>query len=187
MLFDAQAYGSEVASILAAGEDGRRAMPLAIASSACSDAPRSLHGKHAQILFPGSFAPDAALAGLWLYFSCFDESHSITQDLSSAEGSYWHAILHRQEPGAGNAGYWFRRVGRHPVFPELNAEAATVLAAAGRQVQWQLGTEWDPFEYIEFCERARKRPGSIDEQVARAIQLAEWQMLFDYCARRAKG
>src|SRR5262249_17485377 len=43
----------------------------------------------------------ACLAGLWLYHDFLDESHAISQDLSSAEGSYWHAIMHRREPD-----YW---------------------------------------------------------------------------------
>jgi hypothetical protein len=43
---------------------------------------------------------------------------------------------------------------------------------------------WDPFRFIDFCERARQMPGSTDEQLAKAVQLAEWQLLFDYCARK---
>lgn len=158
-------------------------MPLAVAESDCADAPIALRGKRGADLFSGSFAPDAALAGLWVYFSCFDEAHAIAQDLASAEGSYWHAILHRREPDPGNAGYWFRRVGTHPVFRQLRTEAAAVLARASQPVALQLQKEWDPFAFIEFCESARKRRGSADEQIAREIQLAEWQLLFDYCAR----
>jgi hypothetical protein len=70
-------------------------------------------------LFAASRAPEAAMSGFYVYFSCFDEAHSIAQDIQTAEGSYWHAIVHRQEPDAGNAAYWFRRVGRHPIFPAL--------------------------------------------------------------------
>ncbi len=40
----------------------------------------------------------------------------------------------------------------------------------------------DPFAFIDFCEQARRRPGSESEQLALRIQLAEWQILFDYCA-----
>jgi len=52
-------------------------------------------------------------------FSCFDESHEIVQNVHSHEGSFWHAILHRQEPDSGNAAYWFRRVGAHKIFRDL--------------------------------------------------------------------
>src|SRR5438067_2545091 len=78
---------------------------------------------------------------LWLYFSCYDESHTISQSIESVEGSFWHGILHRQEPDPGNAAYWFRRVGSHPVFPELQ-EAAAELNVAGL---FPLGKTWDPF------------------------------------------
>src|SRR5437763_722978 len=40
----------------------------------------------------------ACHAALWLYFDFFEESHAISQDLHTVEGSYWHAILHRREP-----------------------------------------------------------------------------------------
>lgn len=183
IVFNAHAYGSEVADILAADGDGRRTMPLAIAGSGCADAPIALRGKRGKSVFSSSFAPEAALAGLWVYFSCFDEAHAIAQDLPSVEGSFWHGILHRQEPDPVNASYWFRRVGNHPVFPQLRAEIAAVLARASQPVNLQLQREWDPFAFIEFCESARKRPGSTDEQIAREIQLVEWQLLFDYCAR----
>jgi hypothetical protein len=125
-------------------------------------------------LFPRSRAPEAALSGLYLYFSCLDEAHRIAQDVASAEGSYWHAIIHRQEPDAGNSGYWFRRVGSHPIFPELREAAAAIGI--------DLGPRWDPFAFIDYCERARIRPGSNEERKAREVQRAEWQLLFDYCA-----
>ena len=69
-----------------------------------------------------------ALGGLWLYFSCFDECHKIVQDLKSAEASFWHAILHRQEPDRDNSAYWFRCVGEHPVFGALLAAAKDIVA-----------------------------------------------------------
>jgi hypothetical protein len=175
MTFDPDAYGPGVAAILALGEGGGRPMPLAIAGCTSVEARRLLAGADARKLLPDAFAPEAALSGLWLYFGCFEESHGISQDIHTVEGSYWHGILHRQEPDPGNASYWFRRVGRHPIFSELRAEAAAVPALAR-------GTEWDPFAFINFCERAR-RTGGEDEAAARRIQLVEWQLLFDYCAR----
>jgi hypothetical protein len=183
MRFEASRYGPEVASVLAFDGAGHRLLPLEIGSCSSEEAKRVLKLKSAHDLFPGSRAPEAALSGLWLYFSCFDESHSISQDIATAEGSYWHGLLHRQEPDAGNAAYWFRRVGRHEIFPDLH-QAATELVADS-PVHFRIKDRWDPFAFIDFCENARRQPGSDAERLAREIQRAEWQLLFDYCARPA--
>jgi hypothetical protein len=186
MIFDPNAYGAEVARILALDGNGMRLMPLVISGPSSAAAAEALRRQSAAELFPDSFSPQAALSGLWLYFSCFEESHSQSQDLASAEGSYWHGILHRQEPDPGNAGYWFRRVGRHPVFRALAEDAAVVLrshrvpASASRDLQKE---QWDPFAFIDFCESSRRQPGSSAEQAALEIQRTEWQLLFDFCAR----
>lgn len=137
-----------------------------------------LQAAKAKALFPNGRAPEAALSGLWLYFSCLEESHSLSQEISSSDGSFWHGIMHRQEPDAGNSAYWFRRVGTHPIFPKLN-EAAKALGYA-------TGSHWDPFRFIDFCEDSREHPGSETEQLALRIQRAEWQILFDYCASPAE-
>jgi hypothetical protein len=183
MSFDPNAYGSEVARILAIDGNGMRLMPLAIIDPPPPAAVAALRGRNARELFPGSYAPEAALSGLWLYFSCFEQSHALSQDLGSAEGSYWHAILHRQEPDPGNAGYWFRRVGSHAIFPALLEQAHGILDAGPESVGFRPGAAWDPFAFVDFCEAARQRPGTPAERAAREIQRAEWQLLFDFCAR----
>jgi hypothetical protein len=117
------------------------------------------------------------LAALYLYFGCWQEAHETAQDVQSVEGSYWHAIVHRQEPDAWNSDYWFRQVGRHAIFPALR-EAAIALGV-------DFGAEWRPGAFIKLCEEARSSPGSDRERQALAVQLAEWQLLFDYCAAQA--
>jgi len=59
---------------------------------------------------------------LWLY-GFLDDSHQIVQQDSSAEASYWHALMHRSEGDFSNSMYWFRKVGRHPVYATLHQEA----------------------------------------------------------------
>jgi hypothetical protein len=179
-----QGYGVLVADILALAENGERLMPLAEGVCCSPDALRLIRDAKADELYPGAFAPGAALAGLYLYFSCRDEAHEVAQADSSVEGSYWHGILHRQEPDAGNAAYWFRRVGKHPVFPGL-LQAAEAIAAAHPNAGLHFAKDWDPFAFIEICERARRQPGSELERAALEIQRAEWQRLFDFCARRS--
>ncbi len=177
MQFDPAAYGDEVQSIFALDGDGARI--LALAHPDCSS-----EAARARVL--ETFVdrlPPATLAGIWVYLGCFEEAHAVVQDLESAEGSYWHAILHRQEPDASNSRYWFSRVGQHPIFTELQIAATEVLAQYP-DITFPLRREWDPSAFIDFCESAREKPGSTEERVARQIQLAEWQLLFDHCARR---
>jgi hypothetical protein len=182
MPFDPTAYGKFVAELLALDGNGARLMPLAAGRCSSEEARRRLADSSAKALFPGARAPEAALSGLWLYFSCLEESHSLSQGIHTSDGSFWHGIMHRQEPDAGNAGYWFRRVGNHPVFPMLRAEAAGIAAQIPEAVV-SFENAWDPFAFIDLCEEARRHPGSPRERLALEVQRAEWQVLFDYCAR----
>ncbi len=114
----------------------------------------------------------ACLAALWLYHDFLDESHTTSQSIDTAEGSYWHGIMHRREPDAGNAAYWFRRVGKHPVFEEL--------AKAAKQIGLEVGAKgWDPFAFVDQCEEERGT-GSAKEMLLRNAQLKEWELLFDW-------
>jgi hypothetical protein len=174
MLFDPAAYGLDVAAILALDGNGERLMPLT--RDACSSvvARQRLQSVSAEQLFPAARAAQAAFAGLWLYFGCWNEAHEIAQDLSSREGSYWHAIVHRQEPDAWNSGYWLRQVGAHPIFVRLHRYA--------KEIGIDLGSRWDPFAFIELCDRARSHPGSELQRQAMTVQQIEWQLLLDFCA-----
>jgi hypothetical protein len=118
-------------------------------------------------------------AALWLAFDFLDESHRISQDIHTADGSYWHALMHRREPDHSNAAYWLRRVGTHPVFAEL-AKAAAGLGYQGR------GTTWEPFVFNDDCEEHRGK-GDETEELLRKVQHAEWELLFRYCFRHATG
>lgn len=122
--------------------------------------------------------PDAAracLGGLWLYFDYLDESHTISQELDTPEGSFWHAIMHRREPDPSNSKYWWRRVGNHPVLGQLREQAPVIGYAYST-----------PEEFVDFCEQVRdSRSG--DEELAQRVQLLEWQLLFDWCYGKAVG
>ncbi|MBI3208340.1 MAG: hypothetical protein HYZ37_05485 [Candidatus Solibacter usitatus] len=181
MNFDPQAYGPAVAALLALDGNGDRLQPLALGVCSSVKAKAELGGTSAAALFPAARAPEAAFSGLWLYFSCLDESHSLSQEINTADGSFWHAIMHRQEPDPGNSSYWFRRVGQHSVFSGL-AAAADRLCGEHPEGGFRMGSKWDPFAFIDFCEKARRKPGSAMETLALKIQRAEWQILFHSCA-----
>jgi len=179
MKFDPSAYGRSVAAILALDANGERLMPLASGRCSSPDALAKLQASAPPTLFPSSRAPEAALAGLYLYFSCLDQSHEISQSIQSPEGAYWHGVMHRQEPDPGNAGYWFRQVGAHPIFPKLSQ--------AAQHIGLPDNAPWDPIRFVEICERARRQPGSPLERMALETQRAEWQLLFDYCASQGSA
>ena len=123
-------------------------------------------------------AAAACRAGLWLAFDFFEESHAISQDLDTPEGSFWHGILHRREPDPANAKYWFHRVGRHPVLAELEREAATLGFVSADRNGFAFG-------FIEACTRT----GNSTERVEllKWIQYREWQMLYDHCHDLVRG
>lgn len=121
------------------------------------------------------------LAGIWLYHDFLDESHRLSQEIETASGSYWHGIMHRREPDYANAKYWFRRVGCHEIFADLQREAAEL--ARGESAAFLTKQQrWDPFAFIDLCERSR--PGD-EEKLCREIQAREWELLFAYCFRHA--
>jgi hypothetical protein len=66
-------------------------------------------------------------------------------------------------------------VGAHPVLGLLRENAP------------KLGYDFTtPEAFVDFCERVRDSHSS-DEGLARRVQLLEWQLLFDWCYRKAVG
>jgi hypothetical protein len=103
-------------------------------------------------------------SALYLRFNFLDESHTISQGIHTAEGSYWHAIMHRREPDFSNAKYWYRRVGAHSVL--------------------QILPDADAFAFVDFCEQAENDKAKYERAVE--LQRAEWQALFDHCLSPAQ-
>ncbi len=168
----------EIERLLAAAPES---LPLDQHSLVPASDSLDLRLQSATALFPGARQPKAALAGLLLRAGRWADSHTVAQDIDSVEGSYWHGILHRLEPDSFNAGYWFRQVGRHALFPELLRRARTILDETAAPKHWRLGSSWDALLFIKWCEEGREQGGSA-ESTAVAIQMAEWQLLFDWCA-----
>ena len=108
---------------------------------------------------------DGCLAGLWLLHGFLDESHEISQSLKTAEGSFWHGIMHRIEPDFWNSKYWYRQVGSHQVIDTMAARNSDY-----------------PEGFVDACERAHESGG--DAEVA-SDAIAEWICLFEYCYHNA--
>ena len=126
----------------------------------------------------------ACMAGLWLYHDFLDESHSISQDLHTIEGSYWHAIMHRREPDHDNARYWFHRVGRHDAFYTIARAATPYLVQHGEtrlSAQLLPNGLWNPFAFIDACaELGRKTPESPSSTVVQHLQRIELESIIHH-------
>ncbi|MEM8944268.1 MAG: hypothetical protein AAGD11_03720 [Planctomycetota bacterium] len=105
------------------------------------------------------------LSAIWLLYDFLEDSHAISQGVATAEGSFWHGIMHRREGDYSNAKYWFRKVGQHPVYA-------------------QLADDWDPHVFVDACQAAL-RDGGDDAARCRQLQQQEWEQLFEYCFDRA--
>jgi len=112
---------------------------------------------------------DLALGLVLCWHDHYDASHDRCQAREGdADADYLHALLHRREGDAGNAGYWFRRVGTHPVFATV-AGAAAAQGVDGVVTAGQL----DPLALVAAT-LARDTPALV------ALQAAELRALLDH-------
>lgn len=127
------------------------------------------------------------VAGAWLLYDFLDDSHTVSQSIDTPTGSYWHGIMHRREPDYSNAKYWFRKVGDHPTFPALRSAAAEIARDAPSHATsdfLESQSTWDPFAFIDLAEQCAKGQ-SPSAELCRAVQMAEWRILFDFCYKQA--
>lgn len=139
-------------------------------------------------------AATALNAGLLLWHDYLDESHELAQSIEGEGenrlGDYWHAILHRREPDYANSKYWFRHVGRQPIFDELERKAVDILSASRspEATTWrdrlQSRAGWDPFAFVDLCEACARDESTELALVARRIQLAEMALLLEFTRAR---
>lgn len=150
-------------------------------------------------LGPVQSAEDAValIAGLFQMHDCLERSHALSQDVEGegrhAAGDYWHAVMHRREPDYGNSKYWYRRVGRHPIFQELALRAAREFESAGERdsAAWSErvcgGGEWNAFAWVDLCEAAGGDRSGPLRDVARRIQWHEMLLLLRQTAQDTYG
>jgi hypothetical protein len=132
---------------------------------------------------------DALLAGLWLWHDWLDESHTLSQNIHTDTGSFWHAIMHRREGDFSNARYWYARCRHHPALAEIAAAGRAVVGAAGGHgdLERLVRDEWDPSSFVDVVQAVHDNPNDPLYPVAVVLQQAEWKGLFTHCLRKATG
>lgn len=176
-------------AVTALGWKGREAPPLVQASPGNPKLHHALTEEAWRELFPRASrqARLALAAGLLQIHDFWEDSHHAAQEADDLGerpfSAYWHAIAHRREPDAGNAAYWFRRVGGHPIHAELLRHVRALLDAHGDaklQVQLIRSGDWNSFGFIDFT--VSVKPGSPAEMLARELQRLEMLLLLDATA-----
>lgn len=158
-------------------------------------------------LQPADIAPDRKLAdrkmaecclsGLWLRLDFLHESHELSQEIHTASGSFWHAIMHRREPDYPNSKYWLRQTGDHPAFAAIHNAAKAEFsrkpagatdptrAFAPLEIQSLIAApKWDPYRFVDLCQQACRGKDRELEQACKTLQRIEWQVLFEHCYER---
>jgi hypothetical protein len=159
----------------------KRVLPLTQPTDRDSASIAELKQHSPDELFRKARNAEVAYSALLLLCGDWEGSHDLTNDDESPEGCYLHAIIHRIEPNPANSSYWLRQMGKHPLFPAVR-ECARQILVQRPVVGWQLKSEWDPYLLNVWCEQAREAPGSEKEKTALALQRAEWDLLFKWCA-----
>ena len=129
----------------------------------------------------------ALLAGLWLWHDWLDESHTISQGIGSATGSFWHAIMHRREGDFSNSKYWYARCANHPVLQVLAVQAPSVLNPypPEKSLVRVLQNGWNSNAFVDLVEDVHEHPNDPRHRAAISLQQLEWRLLFDHCTREA--
>jgi hypothetical protein len=187
MGFDPSVYGDVFESLL-----NERRVNVLDGGAENGDVRNALDGVSSSSAFEGKPITDGEMAdscvsAAWLYHNFLDDSHTISQGIDSATGSYWHGIMHRREPDFPNSKYWFRKVGNHPVFGGLCSSAKEIAAGGGADSTFLRDQDaWDPYAFIDLVE-ACLSGNSSEESVCREVQLSEFELLFDYSYKQALG
>jgi hypothetical protein len=123
---------------------------------------------------------------LWLH-GFLDDSHQIVQKNSSAEASYWHALMHRSEGDFGNSIYWFGKVGKHPVYVALRQEVEK-LEGSSKDSQEVLKallkeTQWDSRRFVGLCQEAHD--GKFEHlKLLQQVAAKEYHLLMSFVLKQ---
>ncbi len=134
----------------------------------------------------------ALQAGILQMADHLTPSHEHSQSIEGRgrrqAGDYWHAINHRREPDDGNAKYWFRHVGNHPLLSELSAVIPSLAAQFPEEVNSKGRAllergRLDPFRFVDLASEARRRRDADLIRFCERLQWIEMLGLLDWTIR----
>ncbi len=122
-------------------------------------------------------------SALWLVVGELDRSHSVSQNDSSAEGSFWHGIMHRREGDYSNAKYWFNRAGEIDAISLMTDSMALEIELIDDSRD---GKRFSPTKFVDEvkAEASRISTNAIGDQTEaklKKISFYELISVFDWC------
>ncbi|PYI87002.1 MAG: hypothetical protein DME26_07660 [Verrucomicrobia bacterium] len=133
---------------------------------------------------------EAIRSAILLWHDHLEASHTISQNIPGADGSFLHGIMHRREPDYGNSRYWFRQVGKHAIFPALAQRVANFLKsknAPALESRLLPGGEWNACVFVDVCEETAELAHThLQYQLLRGVQAIEFEVLLEYLCAKEK-
>lgn len=181
----------DIATVLACRgleSNGGQGLPLQTGKPIDEQARPFLEASFWEKLLPG--ARQTAIlnlsAGLLQIYDFWEESHAAAQradDLGEHRlSAQWHAICHRREPDAGNANYWWARVGKNPLADALTNLIDKSMADQPPCIQTLASRLLERGQYSDramVSQSLAVKPLSDEAKFLRLIQKFEMLLLFD--------
>lgn len=123
------------------------------------------------------------LSALWLWHDFLDESHRLSQDIHTPEGSYWHAIMHRREGDFWNSKHWLNKCRGHAALSTMATFANDAInRVRGEKSLFGLALgEWDAHGFVDLVEAVHEQPADPRRAIVVTLQRLEWRALLEHC------